>query len=264
MVGDHVNVPSFALGGDPLDGPGPAGGAALSIEAQARLVGGYQWVERRLFEVLGAWAASESLAEAQVLFDVYGLQHAWHAELFAERLPALDSIDPDTLTVPPSAAVDRVLGVLAGTAPLPVDSPEGGVPAASLHAGGTLIRLIGLGRVVLPRLVAGYGLHLRRLSPVAEAPVGRCLRLVLRDEVEQWQAVEAFTQSLLRRPNDITVVTEHQRRLEQLVAESGAGLVPWPRIGPQTGSPPDDAVPASPGAIPPGQGGPEVLTPPVD
>ena len=249
---------AFALGGDPLEGH-PPGGAALPIEVQARLVGGYQWVERRLFEVLGSWAASESLAEAQVLFDVYGLQHGWHAELFAERLPALDSVDPNTLTVPPSAAVDRVLGVLAGTAPFPVDGRGGDGPIAPRHAGGTLIRLVGLGRVVLPRLVAGYGLHLRRLAPVAEAPVGRCLRLVLRDELEQWQAIEAFVQSLLRRPNDITVVTDHQRQLEQLVAESGVGLVPWPRTGP----PPEDSAPVASGSIP-RQGGPEALTPPVN
>jgi hypothetical protein len=79
--------------------------------------------------------------------------------------------------------------------------------------------------------VAGYGLHLRRVSLVAEAPLGRALRLVLRDEIEQWQAVETLTQALLRRPHDIAVVTAHQQHLEGLVADTGAGLVPWPEPG---------------------------------
>ena len=50
-------------------------------------------------------------------YDVYSQQHAWHAELLAERLPVLDSLDPATLTVPPDAEVDRALGLLAGTVP---------------------------------------------------------------------------------------------------------------------------------------------------
>ena len=90
---------------EPSTAWGPRG-PALSLEAQARLVGSYQWVERRLFEVLGSWVASEPVPEAQVLFDVYSQQHAWHAELFADRLPALDSVDPATLVLPPSPEVD--------------------------------------------------------------------------------------------------------------------------------------------------------------
>jgi hypothetical protein len=95
-------------------------------------------------------------------------------------------------------------------------------------SGGTLPRLVGIGRVVVARLVTGYTLHLRRLSPVADAPLARCLVLVLRDETEQWQALEALTQALLRRPHDVAVVTGHQQRLEEIIAGSGAGLVPWP------------------------------------
>jgi hypothetical protein len=233
---DRFDAVAPAVGGGAVDGaPGP-GGPALSLEAAARLVGSYQWVERRLFEVLGSWVASEPVPEAQLLFDVYSQQHAWHAELFADRLPALDSIDAESLVVAPSAEVDRMLAVLAGVVPDDDsdnsdadDTPRGG--RLEVHAGGTLPRLVGIGRVVLARLVTGYALHLRRVSAVADAPVTRCLRLVLRDETEEWQALEALTQALLRRPHDVAVVTRHQQRLEEMIAEAGAGLVPWP-IGP--------------------------------
>ena len=230
---DRFDAAAIALGGGTLDGVTGSGVSALSLHAQARLVGSYRWMERRLFEVLGSWVASEPVPEAQVLFDVYSQQHAWHAELFADRLPALDSVEPDALVLPSSAEVDRMFAVLAGVAArrrfLHRRGPGRiGRRLPPFPSGGTLPRLVGMARVVLPRLVTGYHLHLRRVSLVVDAPMTRGLRLVLRDETEQWQALEALAQTLLRRPHDVAVVTGHQQRLEEMIAGSGAGLVPWP------------------------------------
>jgi len=244
---DRFEAAALAMGPGGSDAAAAPGGSALSLDVQARLVGSYQWVERRLFEVLGAWVVSESVPEAQLLFDIYSQQHAWHAELLAERLPALDTVDPGALVLPPSAEVDRMLGVLAGVVPADDHAAGGSLigtgAGGDAPAGGTLPRLVGIGRVVLARLVTGYTLHLRRLSPVADAPLARCLRLVLRDETEQWQALEALTQALLRRPHDVAVVSSHQQRLEEIIAGSGAGLVPWPE-GPDVSVASPDAPPA--------------------
>ncbi|HXQ74889.1 MAG TPA: hypothetical protein VN791_00235 [Acidimicrobiales bacterium] len=221
MTGDPTEAMALAVEGLGADVPTSAGIGALPLEVQARVVGGYQWIERRLFEVLGGWVPSEPVAEARLVFDVYSQQHAWHADLWAERLPVLDGLDPATLTLPPSVEVDRLLALLAGGGP-------GQAPAA----GGTLLRLVGLARVVLPRLVAGYGLHLRRAAPVADGPVVRSLRLVMRDEIEAWQATETLVESLVSRPHDIAVVTAHQQTLEEVLAGTGPGFVPWPRSVP--------------------------------
>ena len=151
-------------------------------------MGAYQWVERRLFEVLGAWGSSQVVPEVQVLFDVYSQQHAWHAELFAERLPVLDSLDPAALVVPPNAEVDRMLSELSGgarptagsavTGRLMGEAPAGS--GGSGGSGGTLLRpRAGPGGAAPSR--DGYVLHLRRAAPVAEAPLARSLRLVLRE-----------------------------------------------------------------------------------
>jgi hypothetical protein len=220
---------------------GSADGVALTPPAQrlpllvqARLLGGYQWIERRLFEVLGAWVESESLPEAQLLFDVYSQQHAWHAELFAERMPVVDAVDAEALTVPPNRAIEQMFTELAGPS-----VAAGGHPSGRRPGGGTLLRLVGLSRVVLPRLVTGYDIHQRRAGTVSDAPLLRSFRFVLQDEIEQWQAVEALAQTLLRRPNDVAVVTAHQEHLEAFVAEQGPGLAPWP----EPEGPPDDSSP---------------------
>jgi hypothetical protein len=212
-------------GGPALDGEA-TGRFALPLEATGPLVGAYCWVERRLFEVVGGWVPSETVPQARVLYDVLSRQHGWHAELWEDRLPVLDSVDPDALTRPPSSAVDRLLITMSGG---PAGAGPGQHSGSSMaQGGGTLLRLVGLGRVVLPRLIVGYLGHLQRCAPVADATLARALRLVIRDEVDSWQEVEALLQSLVHRASDLAVMSGHQQALESLVVGSGPGLVPWP------------------------------------
>ena len=49
-----------------------------------------QTVNQQLFERLGVWVAATELPRAQQLFAVASHRHAWHAELWAERSPAID------------------------------------------------------------------------------------------------------------------------------------------------------------------------------
>lgn len=221
-------VTSGVLSGPSLEGPVPAGTESLALDSAARVVGGYQWIEQRLFEILGGWVASEADPGARLLFDTTSRQHAWHAELLAQCLPGSGQLDRALLTVPPSPEVDHLLSSLGRPSSEDPSSPQSGRPPGPGGAGGTLHRLVAAGRVVLPRLVAGYGHHLSRAVPVTDAPVIRVLRLVMRDDIEAWQTTEAMIQALVRRPHDVAVVTAHQQELEQMVAGSGVGLVPWP------------------------------------
>jgi hypothetical protein len=189
----------------------------LSLVELARMVGGYRWVEFRIFEVLGAWMGSETQTEARLMFDIQSRQHAWHAQLWTDLLPSVDGVvDPDLATSPPGDGLEELFATL------------GGAPAGAAAGGGTLLRLVGLARVVFPRVSAGYSLHLRRAVAVSDSAVVRALRLALRDETEAWQTTELMVQSLIRRPHDVEVVTAHQQRLESLVAGTGPGLVAWP------------------------------------
>jgi hypothetical protein len=188
--------------------------ATPGIEDAARLLGDYAAVEGRLFEVLGALAATEAVPEAAVLLDALSHQHAWHASLFAECRPQLPGQAETPMAPPPPAAK-----VLEGLAALE-DSAA---------------RLAALARLVLPRLVVGYRRHLARARALSDANVKRALRLVLRDEIEAMVEAETVLESLLARPGASEVTAQAANSLEKLVAEAGPGLVGW--IAEEGGSP---------------------------
>lgn len=195
------------------EGDGAAPVPGLGIEDGARLLGAYAWTEGRLFEVTGALAADERWPEAVVLFDAQSQQHAWHASLFAERLPLLPGLEAGGLTRAPSPAVSGALDRLAS-------------------APGSAARLAVLARVLLPRLVTGYRRHLARSRPWSDGPLTRALRLVVRDEVEAQLEAEALLETALAGAGNRDRPLEAASQVEQLLAGAGPGLVPWPGAPP--------------------------------
>lgn len=213
---------------------GPTAGR-LTLAQSAELVGRYRWIERRLFELTGSWAPAAPIPAVAVHLDAVSLQHAWHADLWAERLPVLDGVDREALTrpTPGAAAVFDDLGAGEDEGP-----------------GSWVDRLAGLYRVVVPRLLVGYERHLARATSPADPPTTRALRLVIRDEVEAWQAGEALLEDLVIAPDLVLRAASTQGRLESLLlgAEPAAGLVPWPV------APGELPRGAAPGALPRGEG----------
>lgn len=161
---------------------GPAGGALRLHDAGARH-GAFGWTEQRLFALTGAWAAVPGPADdARLSLFEWSAQHAWHAQLWVDRLPVLAGVDREGLVRPPSDALETALEVLAP--PASADGAVGGV-----RAGGFLAAL---SKVVLPGLLDAYRAHGRRLVPVADRPAARALTLVVRDETDELTALEAL------------------------------------------------------------------------
>ena len=203
----------------------------LPLADTAALVGEYRWIESALYRLLGEWVTDMTVAPVQVHLDAQSMGHAWHAELWAERLPVFAGADPDALTVP-SRPTSALFAALSGTSP-PTDLPGSSWPPAGddqFDHPGALPRLAGLYRVVLPRLVTSYERHLGAVSPVTDGPVTRALRLVINDEVEDWRAGERLVERLVSRPHDVAAVYEFMARLETAVvgAGAGSGLVAFP------------------------------------
>jgi len=198
----------------------PASGGPLTFAAQTQVLRSYLWVEQQLFETLGSWVTTEDEDSARVFFDVQSRQHAWHAELFDALLP-----------VPAPLEESRIVG--GG----PKTTPDGRLAGLFEEVSGsstTILRLSALLRVVLPRMVTGYSLHLRRIAFAADQPTARTLRLVLRDAMEAFQGGEELLEEQYAALPPAELGAQADRagqalgRMEEHLARGGPGLVALP------------------------------------
>jgi len=207
---------------DSAEEPGP-----FSLFEAAARHGAYRWAEQRLFELTGEWSAAAAVPPAArlSLFEA-SAQHAWHAQLWAERLPVLADVDPDELT--------RPLGPALG--PL-FDALNGATRAAANPDLGAIRFLGGLYRVVLPALLDSYVRHGRGLRQHADAPSIRALALVVRDEEEELAAGEAWLAH--------EIAEGIAEEVDELAAKLGALLSGWPEPDSDLlgGAPPGSVTP---------------------
>lgn len=155
---------------------------SLDLHASARQAGSARWLDARLFEILGGWVASVPEPQVKVAFASQSHHHGWHAGLWGERLPTLHDVDPATW-VAPAPGLEEVMDFLAG-------------------ATDTIDRLVGVSRVLLPRMSAAHTRHLQVASPVSDGPTLRTLRQVLRDETEDQQTGQRLLDGLLVSPTE--------------------------------------------------------------
>jgi hypothetical protein len=189
-----------------------AGGAAPAptLASTAVRLGGWRWVDLRLFEVVGGWAAEVPEPAAKVWLAAAARHHAWRADQWTDRFPRLREFDLAAATVAPDGW-EPALAALSGTG-----RPPGEVPTAA--------RLAGLVRVVLPRLVVGHDALLSALSPEADGALRRTLKMVVADEVDDWRTGESILQALLVDGSVVAQAAAAQATLE-------ATLVPFPGSG---------------------------------
>lgn len=180
----------------------------FGIEETARRIGHYQWLEMRLFEVLGGWITAVPELAVKARLGAHCQHHAWHAELWHKHLPELGETDPDGLVTP--ANNDAIAFVDAMSQPA---APEL-----------TMEKLVGAYRVLIPHTIAAYTHHLDNASPIADAPTIRALRLILQDELDDWRDGELLLQSLMETPDQVKRAAAHQARLETLLIAAG-GIV---------------------------------------
>lgn len=212
--------------------------APLSLLQAAARHGAYCWVERRLFQLTGAWSAGSGLRPAlQVHLFEASAQHAAHAAEWYDRLPVLAVVDRDELVRPAGPVLDPLLARLAAGAPAAggAGRPEGSPPPGGDDAPGGredgVAFVAGLYRVVLPALLASYRRHATRLSPVADEPSLQALRRIVQAEVEELATATA----LLAEVEEGSAATEASiATLRRLLDGAGAAgpvdagdLVPW-------------------------------------
>lgn len=170
----------------------------LTLDEAGARVGHLCWAERRLFEVLGAWAPSTPELEAKLLLDRHSQHFAWRSTQWWDRLPVLAEVDRESLVVAPGDAEEALGAALEGL-------------------GDTTSRLAGAYRVALPRLAGAYARLRGSAGPVAEGPLLRLLDLLEPDLASDWREGELLCQRLLASAADVEAAARAVGRLEGLL-----------------------------------------------
>lgn len=144
--------------------------APLDLLSAAVLLGARTWVERQLHRVVGGWTLTAG-DQVAVLADRLAMAHARRAEVLYARLPQLRELPADSLITSPGEHTEAVLALLG-------DLDEDGRRLAAWAA-------------VSVELTVAYQEQLRRCTPVADAPLLRCLPLFLDELARDSAAVEA-------------------------------------------------------------------------
>jgi hypothetical protein len=136
----------------------------LGVDAAARRIRHYRFVEERMMRVLGGWIALTPELPAKLLFGRHVWDCAQHADAWGRRLPELRA--PAQESEPASDDVVRFMALL--------ESPEA--------PGQTVERVVGVYTVLKPHLATVYARHLERTNPVYEPPTRRILAACLDHE----------------------------------------------------------------------------------
>jgi len=121
-------------------------------------------VELVLFEAFGRWTSTTSQAGAKPVMAAISRRHAWHAELWRERLPLIPDADADELVAGARSHLGPLVDALATFDALP--SGPGRLAVAG---------------VVAPELARQYRAVSDAIDPMIDAPTHRVLELVIGD-----------------------------------------------------------------------------------
>ncbi len=191
--------------------------AGETILGTARRVGACSWAESRLYEVLGAWAATTGPAPDEaahkVFFDVCSRHHAWRSELLSQRLPGrlVQAYPGEGTPQPPQD--------LMGPGP-----GAEGVMAALETVDGAASRLAVYTRALLPRVMVGYRQWRRTCSQASGRALHRCLGLLLADATSDWEDGCDLLARTAMSPADAALVAAATARVDEALWCAGAGI----------------------------------------
>lgn len=174
----------------------------LSVDASAKRIRHYRFVEERMMRTMGGWIALTPELSAKLLLGRHVWDCAQHADLWGKRLPELRA--PAQRSEPPGGAFVHFMEELA--------SPE------AFHQ--TTERLVGVYRVLKPALLAVYEHHLARANPVYEPPTRRILQRCIEEERRHVAAGEVIVQHLVATPDLRGRAQEWRRHLHDRLAET--------------------------------------------
>ena len=143
--------------------------AGMTLTESGRRLGGVVWVERRLFETLGAWVRIVADPALSIALATQARHHAAHAQSLEALLPETRDHDPEafvsapTEPTPSRPPMAEVLRRLVGPTAIDAGSDE----------------IATLLEVVLPAQVGALDAWVADASPVRDAPGIRGVTAIL-------------------------------------------------------------------------------------
>lgn len=175
----------------------------FSVDASARLMRHYRYVEERMMRVMGGWIALTPELPAKLLLGRHVWDCAQHADLWGRRLPELRAAPQQS--EPANEAVVRFMDALEAEESY-TQTPE---------------RLAGIYRVLKPHLVSVYEDHLARANPVFEPPTRRILDRCLDEERRHAAAGQIVLEALTGEADPRRRAEAWEERLRQALREAG-------------------------------------------
>ncbi|MDQ3811001.1 MAG: DUF455 family protein [Chloroflexota bacterium] len=181
-------------------------GGRLDVRESGRRVVRYQMASFAIMRLLGGWLAKIPEYELKVEIG----RHVWQDAQAAEAL----RVRTGELRVPVDA--DRRL-------PLELQDVFDALDSASTP----LQFMVGVYRVIKPRLLSAMALHVAATDPVCDAPTLRTLRPIMHELSEQIAWGEAAISALgAEAPEPLAEAVAFQGRLEVMLAQRGGLLAP--------------------------------------
>ena len=150
------------------------------IVQRARCVNAFAWIEQRLFEVVGGWASTETDALLKVLFDTESRVHGWNSLLWKDEMPPEGSLRAESSFSSEDQNILVAPGFVTVMDRIESDWQDTGVVSYG-HLGV-------LCKVVLPRLLLTYRIHMTALSPVTDGSFARSVSIAYDDIIDVWHA----------------------------------------------------------------------------
>jgi hypothetical protein len=175
----------------------------LSVDASARLIRHYRYVEERMMRVMGGWIALTPELPAKLLLGRHVWDCAQHADLWGRRLPELRTATQQS--EPANEAVVRFMDTLEAEERY-TETPE---------------RLAGIYGVLKPHLLSVYMDHRARANPVFEPPTRRILDRCVDEELRHAAAGQIVLDALSPDPERRRRAEAWAEKLQRALQEAG-------------------------------------------
>jgi hypothetical protein len=188
-------------------------GGAFSVDESARRLIHYRFAENVCMTTAAAWTPTTPSIKAKFALGEHCYQDSIHSFWLGQRLPELRVRDGADLASPPT--------LRSSTKAEPPNAEFLTFCEAMQSAEDSLLRVVGLYRVLKTHLAVYYRHHLAVTDPICDGPTVRILRHILLEEEAHLHWGQAFYEEQADSPARRREALEWQMHLEGLLAASG-------------------------------------------